>query len=94
MYIISTITIAIPSGQRWGEAAVVLSKVQDQVCLALVPHLTIFHTNRTTVSCAMICHYYNKIKYNTNTPIGKPGYRLYMHSHQQMIWVNSALQVC
>ena len=36
----------------------------------------------------------NKIKYTTNTSIGKPGYRLYTYSHQQMMWVNSALQVC
>ena len=86
-------SLTTPSGQSWGKAAVVLSKVQDQVCLALVPHLTTFHTN-TTMSCAMICHCNNKIKYNTNTSIGKPGYRLYMHSHQQMMWVNSALQVC
>ena len=54
-----------------GKAAAVLSKGQDQdqVCLALVPHLTTFHTNTTTMSCAMIYHCNNRIKYNTNTSI-------------------------
>ena len=70
-------SLTTPSSQSWSKAAVVLSKVQDQVCLALVPHLTTFHTN-TTMSFAMICYCDNKIKYNTNTSIGKPGYRLNM----------------
>ena len=44
--------------------------------LCFIPHLTTFHTN-TNMSCAMICHCNNKIKYNTNISIGKPGCRLY-----------------
>ena len=77
----SCVSLTSPSGQSWSKAAVVLSKVQDQVCLALVPHLKTFHTNTTTVSCAMICHCNNKIKYYTNTSIGKPGFKSYIHSH-------------
>ena len=57
-------------GPNFAAAAAVLSKVQDQVCLALVPHLTTSHMNTTTMSCAMICHCNNKIKYNTNISIG------------------------
>ena len=47
----------------------------------------------TTMSFAMICHCNTKIKYNTNTSRGKPGFKSYMHCHQQMMWVYSALQV-
>ena len=32
-------------------------------------------------------HGNNKIKYNTNISIGLPGFKSYMHSHQQMMWV-------
>ena len=65
------------SGQSWGKAAVVLSKVQDQVCHALVP--TSHNIPRdTTMGCAMICHCNNKIKYKTKTSIGKPGFKSYM----------------
>ena len=38
------------------------------------------------------CNYKNN--YNTNISIGQPGFKSYMHSYQQMMWVNSALQVC
>jgi len=47
----------------------------------------------TTMGCAVICHCNNKTKYNKNKSIGKPYFKSYMHSHQQMMWVNSALRV-
>jgi len=42
----------------------------------------------------MIFYCNNKIKYNKDTSIGKPGFKSYMYSHQQMMWENGVLQKC
>ena len=54
---------------------------------------TLITPHDTTMSFAMICHCNNKIKYNTNTSRGKPGFKSYMHCHQQMMRLYSALRV-